>query len=358
MEEKNTKIMNRVLIVGYYGFNNAGDEMILASLLEQLRKDSSVIPIVLSNEADDTEKSFNVKAFNRWNIFRCLWEIIRSDVLIVGGGGLLQDYTSSLSLYFYLFFIIAGKMLRRKVFIWSVGIGPVIKKFNRYLLKKILKIAGCITVRDSFSFNWIKTNSDNLPNLFLVQDQVFSWTKIYNGHENSKKIAVCLKDTISNENLRSFVISLQSFCKDRDIEMIFVPFNKVRDLNICSKYSSEMNSSVFKWKKIEQLAEFFSTEVSYMASMRFHGAVVACKLGIPFIGIVDSKTIVPDKIELLLNDIKMSNIIDLAKGNWEDIPKYLFNHSNYMQENIFEELTQKSFSTSVIFFDYVGQLHL
>ena len=86
----------RILISGYYGFNNAGDEAILKSIIIALRDVNPTIDIVvLSNDVEHTKKTYNVDAINRWNIFKIYSELRKSDGLISGGGSLLQDVTSS-----------------------------------------------------------------------------------------------------------------------------------------------------------------------------------------------------------------------------------------------------------------------
>jgi tripartite ATP-independent transporter DctM subunit len=52
----------------------------------------------------------------------------RCDMLISGGGSLLQDVTSSKSLHYYLAIIRFAQLLGKKVFIYSQGIGPIEKE--------------------------------------------------------------------------------------------------------------------------------------------------------------------------------------------------------------------------------------
>ena len=90
--------MYKILISGYYGFNNIGDESILRTLIDNLREKLPGVDItVLSQDPAQTSAKFAVKSARRMSlrdIFRC---VRRCDLLLSGGGSLLQDATSGRS---------------------------------------------------------------------------------------------------------------------------------------------------------------------------------------------------------------------------------------------------------------------
>ncbi len=84
----------KIVISGYYGFDNVGDEAILLSMIQAFRSyDPTIEIIVLSNTPERTKLEFNVDAVNRWNIKAIFQALKGSDGLISGGGSLLQDET-------------------------------------------------------------------------------------------------------------------------------------------------------------------------------------------------------------------------------------------------------------------------
>ena len=59
----------KVLISGYYGFYNIGDEAILKSIIEALRnEDPNIDIVVLSNDVEYTKNTYKVNAINRWKL--------------------------------------------------------------------------------------------------------------------------------------------------------------------------------------------------------------------------------------------------------------------------------------------------
>ena len=147
----------KVVISGYYGFNNFGDEAVLSVLVNSL-KDCGIEDItVFSKNPAATKKIYNVKSSGTFNLFGLFFSILRADFLISGGGSLLQDATSLKSLIYYLGVIILALFFRKKVIIFAQGIGPI----NNFLFQKItafvLKKCKFVSVRDEKSLFLLKS---------------------------------------------------------------------------------------------------------------------------------------------------------------------------------------------------------
>ena len=121
--------MYRILISGYYGFNNIGDESILKAVVESLRMDIDDVEItVLSQNPTDTAERFSVTAVDRRSFKAIIPAIHNCDLLISGGGSLLQDVTSRKSILYYLLIMQFARIMRKPFFIYSYlrrGSGPV-----------------------------------------------------------------------------------------------------------------------------------------------------------------------------------------------------------------------------------------
>lgn len=113
----------RWLISGYYGAGNLGDEALLAGLLRALRARGADHIAVLSLDPNRTATQHAVRAHHR--LLGLAPALLRSDVLVSGGGGLLQDSTSSRSLRYYLAVIALARRLRRRVVVYGQSLGPL-----------------------------------------------------------------------------------------------------------------------------------------------------------------------------------------------------------------------------------------
>ena len=108
-----------MLVSGYYGFGNLGDEALLAGMLSGLQEHSVT---VLSQTPAATRVLHGVGAAHR---LRGLGALLNHDALISGGGGLLQDKTSARSLRYYLSVIALAKRLGKRTVVYGQSVGPL-----------------------------------------------------------------------------------------------------------------------------------------------------------------------------------------------------------------------------------------
>ena len=144
--------MYNILISGYYGFNNIGDESILRTVIDNLREKLPQVDItVLSRDPKQTERKYGVKAAARMNPLAICRSVRRCDMLLSGGGSLLQDATSRRSILYYLFLLWLAQRMGKRTFIYSQGIGPISSLRNRKLTASVLRRTDGIVVRDAKS---------------------------------------------------------------------------------------------------------------------------------------------------------------------------------------------------------------
>ncbi len=140
--------MARLLLSGYFGHQNEGDEAILAAMIATFSDHNLT---VLSADPEGTRTLHGVPAAHRFKPVALVRALVENDVLVSGGGSLFQDATSSRSLYYYAGLILLARLLRRRVIIYSQGVGPVKGTFNRRLVGFVFNRAQAIGVRDPHS---------------------------------------------------------------------------------------------------------------------------------------------------------------------------------------------------------------
>jgi len=113
----------RWLVSGYYGADNLGDEALLAGLVGGLRARGARRLSVLSLDPGSTRAAHHVDARHR--LLGLPGALLTTDVLVSGGGGLLQDSTSRRSLDYYLGVIRAARSLGRRVVVYGQSLGPL-----------------------------------------------------------------------------------------------------------------------------------------------------------------------------------------------------------------------------------------
>jgi len=140
-----------IMVAGYYGRGNIGDEAILTGLLDALSghhmRQNYTIEIMSSNPTI-TQRLHRVDSVYKLNPLSFL-HLLRARWLIIGGGGILPGSIKSLLYYTLCAFI--AKAFGSYVSLVSVGVNPVRSFSKRVLTKLLCRLANDIIVRDSDS---------------------------------------------------------------------------------------------------------------------------------------------------------------------------------------------------------------
>ena len=83
---------------------------------------------VLSSKPNETYEDYKVKAISRFNLFKIRKHMKKAEMLVFGGGTLIQDTTSSKSLFYYLTILKIAISEKLKIMIYANGIGPLKNK--------------------------------------------------------------------------------------------------------------------------------------------------------------------------------------------------------------------------------------
>lgn len=275
----------KVVLSGYYGFDNFGDDAILAVLCEKLKTLGADITVFSANP-DKTAKGYGVGSVRNFDIKNVVKTLFKSDVLISGGGSLLQDVTSLKSLIYYSGIIFLGLLFRKQVLIFAQGIGPLNRSISRQIVFSLLKRVNYISVRDEKSLEFLNANGIKA---FLVNDPVYS----VNVPEVPKNFAVGvqLRDfpTMNVEFLDSLADNILLNLPNRKIEL-FV-FQKKIDEDICKQFTKILKSKnsaveveiIYYDNRIEIFKRI--SQLDYMIGMRFHAVIAALKAGVRVAGI-------------------------------------------------------------------------
>lgn len=141
----------RLVLSGYYGFDNFGDEAILEIFAREWRRRRPLDSLtVLSATPQVTSSTFGVKAVAR-SSFPAVRQAVRDcDVFISGGGGLLQTSTSIRSLLYYTGLLHQAKRDKRTTAIFAQGVGPL-NFAGKQIVRRSCARADLAIVRDAES---------------------------------------------------------------------------------------------------------------------------------------------------------------------------------------------------------------
>lgn len=294
--------MYKILISGYYGFNNIGDESILRAVVDNLMEKLEDIEItVLSQNPESTAQKYGVRSVNRKSVKDILKAVKGCDLLISGGGSLLQDVTSKKSILYYLMIMWLAMILRKKVFIYSQGIGPIISKANRGLTAATLKRASGIVVRDEASKELLVEIGVPCNRIHVTADPVLRVKKadLAIGREILQKEGFTLEGkgpvvgwAIRERKVKSnFVdeicLSLQRLIEEYDASIVLIPFHFSEDMAVIEEIQARMGQRVFSIKHKYLTDEMLSIigNMDYLVGVRLHALIHAAIMSVPMIAV-------------------------------------------------------------------------
>ncbi len=139
----------RILVSGWVGADNVGDELIFRSLALKLEEHGAAVT-TMSTRPEATRRLHDVDAVGWSDVPGTLGAIKSADGLILGPGGILQDETSVWNLPAHLHRVFAAKTVRTPVLGLGLGAGPLNTAAGRSLVRSALRSVP-LTVRDEDS---------------------------------------------------------------------------------------------------------------------------------------------------------------------------------------------------------------
>jgi len=328
--------MKKIVISGYFGFDNSGDDAILKAMVLDFKKLNRDIELVaLSKNPEKTKKIYNIDAVDRFSIGEVVNTLKDADLLISGGGSLLQDITSTRSLIYYLSVILIAKFLKKKVYVYANGIGPIDRKLNRLLTKFVLNKVDYITLRDELSRRFVKNLGVKNENIEVTSDPVFTLDsasekrideilKIEGIEISDNTIGFCLRDYKNDESLKKkFAVEIDSLI-DKGLDVLLVPFHMPRD----NVYSEEIAKYSKHKDKLMQIKNTYSAgelmgifkRIKLLCAMRLHSLVYAANVILPMVGIIYDP-----KVEAMIKELGIMEYVDIRNFEVEDFDKKVNN---------------------------------
>lgn len=335
--------MSKIVISGYYGFNNAGDEAMLTAIVESLRKlEPEVALTVISGNPTETKTKYNVESIYRFDAPQILTVLKNTDLLVSGGGSLLQDVTSKKSLLYYLTVIAAAKHFGKKVMLFAQGIGPIRCGFLRTLTKWVCRKADLITVRDEESKSELVRLGIPEEQVHVTADAVLSLDTVsrFKGMDILKKAGLDLEKPVIGVSVRHWEddkLCLQELGKalhrigeDQGAQVVLLPLQNPVDIPVCDDLSFYIpdipQSKVVLLHDKYTTEEFLSIIANFklLVGMRLHALVFAAVMQVPFLAIsydpkVDAFVKAVDGVLAgTISSLREEDVVREAKKLWDD----------------------------------------
>ena len=318
--------MQRALVCGYYGFGNAGDEAILAVLLEDLRALYPKAGItVLSGNPESTAVRHQIEAI-RWDSPADLVAAARqADLLVLGGGGLIQDYNgfdaSALFTHrhgdvIWAEFALLAQMFDKPLAIYAIGVGPLNTKAGRDAARLTFELADSVTVRDQPSAALTAEVGVPRKKIVVTADPVLrlqpaattgAILEAEGLPAGDLTVGVCLRPWRTGLPVTPLAAALDTLVDRHDARIAFLPFQLAPTRNENDTHAAHQVMLAMKradragivrgaYGPAEKLAIFDSFDV--VLAMRLHATMFGLKAGKPTVAISYDP-----KVSTLMSDV-------------------------------------------------------
>lgn len=346
--------MTRILIAGYYGFGNIGDEAILEAVITKLRSKLNDVEIeVLSAKPNITFEKYNIPCIDRRSFSQVMKAIKNCDLLVIGGGSLLQDVTSKKSIYYYLAIIFMGLAFSKKIMMYSQGIGPIKRKINRALTSWLLKRVDFITVRDINSKNELIKMGISKSKVEVSADPVIGLKmsgkelgfEILRKHKKSfdnTKPTIGLAFRYWNNNdkkLNKILINTTKRLSDQlNANIVFIPFHHNEDIKVLQAIEPNIQDIGILIEEKYGVQEMLSIMQNFdlLVGVRLHSLIFSAVAQIPMIAISYDP-----KVEFFMESLGLeafSTIEDLEEDALIDEVKNVWQNREELTQNIIENV--------------------
>ncbi|WP_207802330.1 polysaccharide pyruvyl transferase CsaB [Paenibacillus xerothermodurans] len=317
-----TAIATRIVLSGYYGFDNSGDEAVLQSILLALEEQGKAqgvrfVPVVLSIDPEKTSRTYGVESVHRMKLGALFRAIRSADGLISGGGSLLQDETSSKTIPYYLTVLKIAQWLGKPTFVYSQGIGPVHRpRFYRWI-RTVFNRCRFLSVRDEESKQLLR-RMNVAAEIAVVPDPVMGMPMAA-AHQVAEPLisaapVVGVSVRYWNEDrseLQGLAESLRTMLDQSDAHLRFLPFHLPSDASasqyvislVGDRYANRITVAADVTHPQHMLAEVGRCDM--LIGMRLHSLIYAASQRVPMVGISYDP-----KIDQFLSRLNMSAAAD------------------------------------------------
>lgn len=302
--------MPRILISGYYGFGNAGDEAILQAIVEDLRRVEAEVEISVLTADPEGARQLGLEPIPRSAPGPVLKALRSCNLLLSGGGGLIQDSTGINSVIYYLGVCLLARLARRPVMLYCQGFGPVRTGLGRQLTR-LANGFQLLTWRDQESADEIRALGVGRPPSRVTADPVLGLEPCApariseilaqeglaadvarmerpagSGSDVGPLVGVAVRHWPGLDRA-ALVGGLRRFAEEDKARLLLLPFQPSRDRPL----SEELCSQLAPHARLLR-ADYAPKELMGLLScldmvlgMRLHAAIMAAARGIPFLGL-------------------------------------------------------------------------
>lgn len=309
--------LKRMFVIGAYGCGNLGDDAILQSICHQFHDWDICATQGTSEDVGafygirtvpcrlNEGFSASVAASMLVDSFKMAREIMRCDALMFGGGSLIHD-VRPYNLPFMFVWHALAKLLRKRVYYFSMGVGPIDTRVGKWLCKTVLQSADGLFVRDDRGR--IICESLGLSKVVQTADAALAYkvdeelpSEVRKGLPE-RYIAVTGSEWFTSSNFwkraeldfsaetRAFAAWITVASRIWNLPVVFVP-TVAHDRKLAARLKEHLTDIDFRMAGEEgdwtpSIAALVIEGASFLLGVRMHSLIFAARHGVPFVALI------------------------------------------------------------------------
>lgn len=304
-----------IVHLGYFGYLNLGDDLLLQAL-RQRNKGSTYNHYYLMNPASRHKKKDELGRNEGVEILNLLLHATRFDL---GPGGILQDSSSSRSLFYYLGFCLLARVSGAKVRWVGQGFSPMDSVSSQRLVRFCSLFVEKIELRDEASIQ--NMNEIGVPTSKIEHCPDYAWDINLSGYQPVKAIPkkksklkvsrlhVCLRSWESFDCVQ-FVKEFKSLGIPRAY-FLFQPDARLESLI----REEDSRAAIHVYSNSREIREFVKKylDADAVISMRYHGILLGLQAGKPTFSLSYDQKCSNIALEHDIPRIELSSAMDSAE---------------------------------------------
>jgi polysaccharide pyruvyl transferase CsaB len=302
-----------ILIGGYFGFGNLGDELILVAMLRRLREGApGEAFIVASGDPVQTSAEHGVRSVSWLDLPGLVAAGEEADLVILGGGGVFHDYWGAdpesllrgthTNIPYYMAFPLLATLAHKPLMIYAVGVGPLFSELGRELTRVAFEQASVATVRDKGSLDLLAEIGADTRSIAVTADPVFDFPaeelpeKPPRESGSAPTVAVALRNWTHGVEPRYWerqvAEALDAFLDQEGGRVLFVPFMRggepFGDVPVSSRIRALMKSAHHEIVSVdgtpaERAAALTGCDI--VLGMRLHAVLLGIRAALPTVAL-------------------------------------------------------------------------
>ncbi|NLJ36331.1 MAG: hypothetical protein GX358_08940 [candidate division WS1 bacterium] len=333
----------RILLRGYYQAGNTGDDGLLAVMLHYLGRWFDSAEVLISPPGDLQLPQVPLQCTAGPRAWRTPAGLLRSRAIVFGGGGILHHYgATGADLQFQLRICQMARAMRRPIAYLGVSVGPLVGAASRHTVRRILRMADVILLRDQLSVELVEEIAPGLeysvgpdPVLLLPEVDLPHNPPLCHCHGKSLGVSIAPFFSVAHHDPEgdeqvydAMATVLDGVLADGSVEAVKLfclhagaqyDYRSVRAVQNKMRYAERVRIIPYLPNPYDMFGEISSCD--YFLGFRLHAAVLAYMASVPMATVDYHPKVtgfaemigLPEQAHLALEDLEQDSLRQLVE---------------------------------------------